>query len=157
MGEARRKLEVLGTTRKLPLARGDMVTLLSLLLAPDEAGKPLTFGSRKERRSAMSALDQFGILETWQDAQEELSEKKGSVTIAELGKKFAEKETREVSVDAIQWMLNTLDRPMNIRDSLAVAYFEDMLEKAMAGTLRVVDTEPAAAVDESPIPESPTA
>lgn len=150
MGEARRKLEVLGTSRKLPLTRGDLVNLLSLLLAPDANGKALTFESRKERRLGMSALEQFGILETWQEAQEELQEKKG-VTIAELGLHFAEKEIREVSIDAIQWMQTTLDRPMSIRDALTLAYFEDMLEKAMAGSLKTADEDPA---PDAPTPET---
>lgn len=156
MGEAKKKLETLGPTRKLPLTRLDLVNLLGILMAPDENGKPLTFKSRQERRQAASALEQFGILERWQDTQEEMAEDpKKQFTIAELGKGLPEHQVKDVTVDAITWLTHTLDRPMAIRDTMSIAYFEKMLDDAIAGRLQMQAVSTEGEGDEEAEPEAP--
>lgn len=152
MGEAKNRLEALGSTRRLRLDRLDLVTLVNFLTLPDtQGGKALPSGDRIKRRAINNAFDDFGALELWRVARKNL----GPEQTEAISKEIPELTVKEVEVESIRTIQDLLQKALDSRgtvgDALNFGEFEDMLEDALAGTFDAGElTAVPAATDQVP-------
>lgn len=146
MGEAKNRLDALGPTRRLRVERADLMNLITHFVQPDDRGKLQVVGDRMKRRAVNSAMDQLGVLAVWRKARKGA----GSLT-PEVIESIPLVAIRPLSVDAIQTIQGMLAGPLDIRDSLNLADFEDMLDDALAGLFDPGE-DPAPPADETTAP-----
>lgn len=157
MGEAKNRLDSLGPTRRLRIERADLFNLITNFIQPGQDGKPRMVGDRVKRRPFNSAMGQLGVLDVWRRARA------GSGTLdRDVIAATPEVQFKDVSVDAIRTLQEVLGVQLDVRDSLNLADFEDMLDGALAGTYDP-EEPPAPALtsvppetDPAPAPEDPT-
>lgn len=137
MGEAKRRQDELGLTRKIRFMRHELMDIIAFLVpqyGPDDprATVPQKKINRDARRPLRQALDQLKVLDIWHRAR------KGPVQSAEIP------DTRvcELTVEAINTLLSLFNVDMDYRDMLNIGEIEDRLEDAKAG-IYVMPEEPA--------------
>lgn len=144
MGDAKRRLDELGTTREIHFDGRELTDLLNWLLtdARKERDKSRKLSVDK-RRAFRSALRQMGILEIYQRAR------KGTLKPGET----PEGGVKTMTVDAIDTMLAHLAVEMDHAETLDIGELEERMQDAKAGVYEPPPADAPAAPDKPAEPE----
>lgn len=151
MGEAKRRQDELGLTRKILFTRYELMDVIAFLVPqypPDDprATAPQKKINRDMRRPLREALRQLKVLDIWHQAR------KGPI----MPQQIPDKRVCELTVDAINTLLTLFNVEMDYRDTLNIGEIEDRLEDAKSGEYVLPPEEPTTPEVSAAAPDAPT-
>lgn len=131
MGEAAEKKK-LGPMRRIVVTRSEKIDLVNFLIAPVRSPNGGVHfrgtANRSERKQLRSALEQLGCIEAWRQARAAIEDGK-----QQEPPKLPKLQVQEVSVDAINFVLDKVLTDMPNSDGLALYDLEQRLDEAKDG------------------------